>query len=126
MRLVAVGEKSAADVARLFGVHPATVSRLLQARAGNLKAAQPGFTFRCALNPVLTPSGEPRSQGDHELLTVLAGEPNRVSGLGAGRPRRGSSPMRRRSRSMTGGSAASPRTGVARFGGRCFCRGPGA
>ena len=39
VRLVAVGEKSAADVARLFGVHPATVSRLLQARAGNLKAA---------------------------------------------------------------------------------------
>lgn len=38
VRLVAGGEKSAADVARLFGVHPATVSRLLQARAGNLKA----------------------------------------------------------------------------------------
>jgi DNA invertase Pin-like site-specific DNA recombinase len=30
MRLVRTGKKTAADAARLFGVHPATVSRLLQ------------------------------------------------------------------------------------------------
>lgn len=32
MRLVASGEKTAADVARLFNVHPATISRLIQRR----------------------------------------------------------------------------------------------
>jgi DNA invertase Pin-like site-specific DNA recombinase len=30
VRLVTKGKKTAADAARLFGVHPATVSRLLQ------------------------------------------------------------------------------------------------
>ena len=50
VRLVTKGNKTAADMARLFGVHPATISRLLQ-RA-----------FRCSLNQ--TPKPRPtRSVG---------------------------------------------------------------
>jgi DNA invertase Pin-like site-specific DNA recombinase len=34
MHLVSSGQKTAADAARLFNVHPATVSRLLQGNRG--------------------------------------------------------------------------------------------
>ena len=34
MHLVSSGQKTAADAARLFNVHPATVSRLLQVTGG--------------------------------------------------------------------------------------------
>ena len=36
MHLVSSGQKTAADAARLFNVHPATVSRLLQGAKGGL------------------------------------------------------------------------------------------
>src|SRR5437762_489644 len=53
VRLVTKGRKTAADAARLFGVHPATVSRLLQAGTGQHKAWR----------TVCQPSRRERTQG---------------------------------------------------------------
>ena len=47
VQLVKKGKKTAADAARLFGVHRATVTRLLQKKL----AAQPCFLFHCSPNP---------------------------------------------------------------------------
>lgn len=68
----------------------------------------------------LPPSFSKRSGGGLLFLDSPAGEPKPPQGgFGGRRPRGGSSPARRRSRSATGGNAVPPRTVFARLRGRC-------